>query len=601
MEIPKIVEVKVTDGIPPKLKLMLSSDVPANSFLRIRASGTAMLVNLKIKDVQVPELEMALPVMHRFNRDEMRRDWTWHINSMSLAVVCVDTDLPAGTTIEVVCDVTGGPKISGLSWFMNIGGVSDPRSLEFKSVSEPLEIRFVPGPVHHLETYLKSDGRLIVEQFDCHGNPTHSDGARLIVTADDEQIELEPSPGIGATTVELTKTAAKTTRVQICDTSKRKSESNARPVAMDGTPIYFGEFHWHTDFSGDGQRSLEDALKSARDELGLDFAGPGDHIGINGRYSHSTPSEQMNICQPFDEPGIFCTIPGAELSARYGHTNLHTDSWDLFVELASRFSEELAPAWRNSPNQYPLAALAKLCTPGRAIVIPHHTNMDSSVREGVVREDGRPFWCAMHFSIPSEQIATRLIEIVQTRGCFETEEVDADWGVDAGGFGGSGRTALNRGYRLGFVGGSDNHTGWPTRKGAGYCGLTAIQAPQLNTQTLFNSLYCRQCYATSGARIVADATLNGYPMGSEIQSEPGEPREMKITIKGTTPIVTVQIVHCGYILAELPVGKDSLDFYSEWADERPGRPLQDVYYYVRARQADGHCVWLSPFWIDLPK
>ena len=160
---------------------------------------------------------------------------------------------------------------------------------------------------------------------------------------------------------------------------------------------------------------------------------------------------------------------------------------------------------------------------------------------------------------------------------------------------------MSRGYRLGFVGGSDNHTGWPTRQGAGYCGLTAIQASSLDTQTLFASLYRRRCYATSGARIVADATLKGYQIGSEMQLEPGEPREMRITIKGTAPIVAVQIIHCGYMLAELPVEKDSVDFYAEWSDERPGRPLQDVYYYVRARQTDGHCVWLSPFWIDLPK
>jgi len=54
-------------------------------------------------------------------------------------------------------------------------------------------------------------------------------------------------------------------------------------------------------------------------------------------------------------------------------------------------------------------------------------------------------------------------------------------------------------------------------------------------------------------------------------------------------------------VVEVPAEKGSPDFDSEWADERPGRALEDAYYYVGAREADGHCVWLSPFWIDVPE
>jgi hypothetical protein len=63
----------------------------------------------------------------------------------------------------------------------------------------------------------------------------------------------------------------------------------------------------------------------------------------------------------------------------------------------------------------------------------------------------------------------------------------------------------------------------------------------------------------------------------------------------------VQVIHCGIVLMDFPVDTGSLNFEVAWADERPGRPLEDVYYYVRARQADGHCVWLSPFWVDLKR
>jgi hypothetical protein len=376
-------------------------------------------------------------------------------------------------------------------------------------------------------------------------------------------------------------------------------------LALDETPIFFGEFHWHTDFSGDGQRTMRAALTSARDELGLDFAGPADHMTPDGLYAERLPIEQAKICSGFDAPGRFATIPGAELSARYGHANLYAASFDDFIDIVHRFPEWLLPAWHETPDSYPMDVLSGLCPEGKAMIVPHHTNMTSSVSEGVVRDDGRPFWCAMHWPLPTPLLrqALRLIEVVQNRGAFETEMPDPKWRVHWGQFGGSAQTALMRGHRLGFIGGTDNHTGWPTRLagGAGYGGLTAIQSDRLETAALFDALYRRRCYATSGARIVADATLNGRPIGSELQMEPGEPREFRIRIHGTAPLAAVQIIHLGTVLADLELPSDTLDYDTSWADERPGRPLEDVYYYVRARQTDGHCVWLSPWWIDLPK
>ncbi|MGC9468255.1 MAG: hypothetical protein ACP5HS_06675, partial [Anaerolineae bacterium] len=225
------------------------------------------------------------------------------------------------------------------------------------------------------------------------------------------------------------------------------------------------------------------------------------------------------------------------------------------------------------------------------------------VSEGVVRDDGRPFWCAMHWPLvtPLLRQGLRLVEIVQNRGSFETEEADPVWHVRWGRFGGSVQTALLRGHRVGFIGGTDNHTGWPTRRSGepGYGGLTAVQASNLDTQSLFEALYRRRCYATSGARIVADATLNGCPMGSELRLAPCAPRVFEIQVHGTAPLVAAQVVSMGAVLADLPVDADTWDFEATWQDDRPGRPLEDVSYYVRVRQADGHCAWLSPWWVDM--
>ena len=89
-------------------------------------------------------------------------------------------------------------------------------------------------------------------------------------------------------------------------------------------------------------------------------------------------------------------------------------------------------------------------------------------------------------------------------------------------------------------------------------------------------------------------------MGSELRLQAGAERRLRVRIRGTAPLECVQVIHCGRLLAELPVADGSPDLDAEWTDDRPGRPLQDIHYYVRARQQDGECLWTSPFWIDLP-
>lgn len=597
--------VPVTEGVPSPLQLTLGRRVDAGTLLRLRASGVMMLRGLKVRAVRAPALEVDLAPVHRFSREEMQRDWTWHIRTMSIVVVRAPVDLPSGTALEVHVEPGTGLKIADLAWTLTVGEVDTVRALVFRPVTESLAMRFTSGPASHMEAYLKPDGRLLVQHFDRYGNPTQPDaGDNLVVTVDGGPVtEITTAPAVAATTIEVSSPRKSGLRYRVVDAAGREALSNSAPLAQDGTPIYFGEFHWHTDFSGDGQRSLPAALTSARDDLGLDFAGPADHMAPNGTYAERLPVEQAEMCRRFDQPGHFCTIPGAELSGRYGHANLYTADFDTFLGMTGRFPETLQPIWQEHADRYPLEALSALCAEGRAMIVPHHTNMDSSVSEGVVREDGRPFWCAMYWPPATEvtRRAVRLVEIVQNRGAFETEAPDPAWRVAWGGFGGSAQTALMRGHRLGFIAGTDNHTGWPTRLPgkAGYGGLTAIQAPSLDTASLFAALYARRCYATSGARIVADATLNGAPMGSELVLAPGAPRVFHICIQGTVPLAAVQIVHLGVVLADLPVAPNTLDFETTWADERPGRPLEDAWYYVRARQVDGHCVWLSPFWVDL--
>jgi len=593
------VRIRVTDPIPREIALRVRSEVPADTVLRVKTGGIAMLRAIRIESVRAGNDE-PLEVVGRFDPADMNIDWSWHINAMSMIMIRTRQSLAPGTMLRIAVSETGKPArkskaasepsrvYSGLSWSLIAGRIKQPTDQKIEPVTEPVFLDFVSGDPARIEACLKPDGRVTVCWLDAEGNPVPS-ADKTVKLLEEGSAAIARKPPLQA--------RSGADRVEVRDADGRTARSNARPVALDGTPIWFGEFHWHTEFSGDGQRSLTAAMASACDELSLDFAGPADHMNGTGEYHHNlSPADQARRCQPFEEPGRFAIIAGAELSHHFGHANIYAESFDLLREMTGQFRNTLLPHWAD--GGYPNAALTAACPKGRAMYIPHHTNTTSGP---VVGADGLPLWCAMDWPIPANNDAMRLVEICQVRGVFESEAFDPDWGVVSGGYGGSVQTALTRGYRLGFVAGTDNHSGWPTRGPNGPVAMTAVQSARLDQKSVFDALYRRRCYATTGVRIVADATLNGQPIGTEMTLAPGEPRRFKIAVKGTAPLKAVQIVHCGIVLADLPVDGVSTDFVGEWSDDRPGRPLRDTWYYVRARQTDGHRIWLSPWWIDLAK
>lgn len=589
-----------------ELTFALTREVRAGELLRLRAGGVVAMRALDAVRVLVDGEE--LDVVHRYSREEQKQRWNWYIANLPIVTVRVPRALAAGSTIELAARACpfavrnrgGSPQgplqasnpFAGLVWTYRLlaGTDVDAAPGGWEDVAKALDIQLAAGACDRVEAWLRSDGRLAIQHFDAFTNPVAPDAREA--TVGDRTVPLDDA--VAATAIDLDGDAP--LRVRVRDDRGREALSSPRPEALDGGPIFFGEFHWHCDFSGDGQRPMADALTSARDELCLDFAGPADHLGQGVSYGERSIHDQRAICEAFDAPGRFVTLPTFERSEREGHANVIADSWDILLEVAEGIARERASF---PPDRYPVHELAALCPEGRALLVPHHMNMDSYAREGVMREDGRPYWCRFDWGPRPERKATRLVEIHQQRGCFEDETVDPNWRIDVGGLGSSVRTALARGYRVGFTGGTDNHSGWPARQGAEWCGLTGVAAPALTLKDVFAALHARRCYATTGARIAADMQCNGAPMGSVVMLAPGAPREFRIRIRGTAPLAAVQVIGCGAVLAELPVEGDRLELDTTWADERPGRPLRDCYYYVRARQEDGHCAWLSPVWIEL--
>ena len=112
---------------------------------------------------------------------------------------------------------------------------------------------------------------------------------------------------------------------------------------------------------------------------------------------------------------------------------------------------------------------------------------------------------------------------------------------------------MNKGYRLGFVGGSDTHI---TRPGSiikepgkpfpyKESGLTAVYAKELSREAILDALKHRRCYATTGHRIIVEFSINGHFMGEEFAVCTGDELDIQF---GTFQ----QKCECPYIVYIVP-------------------------------------------------
>lgn len=218
----------------------------------------------------------------------------------------------------------------------------------------------------------------------------------------------------------------------------------------------------------------------------------------------------------------------------------------------------------------------------------------------------------------------RLVEIVSIWGVFEyygnpyscmtSNNLPRFFVVDA----------LERGYTIGIIGGGDTHDCRPgdDRRGVvkrNYpkdgainplselhlpyfvhnplgCGLAAVYAEDTTRESIFDALYRRRAYATVGARIRLEFSINGRLMGEEVTIEDeGERPEIDVRAEGQRAIDRVEIVRNGKVIFKKYGGSPSLSL--RFLDEdRPRR--RSSYYYVRAVQADGGRAWSSPIWVS---
>ena len=429
---------------------------------------------------------------------------------------------------------------------------------------------------------------LSIRDGDCRVRPPGAD------PADDESVavNVEAPHERQARAVDTLRVPSGTgdvVRVEVRDPAwGLQATSNPVETRRSGASTFWGDLHCHiSPFLDEGL--MRELYTFARDVSGLDFCAFTPHEDFPVRLTDAAWRTANDVCAAFHEPGVFVTLIGYEYRNR-------GDWIVLYDEEGQPFLKGMDPV-TNTPDK--LVRFLETEVACKSMLVPHLHYLpafhEPGTKLGVLRVEDldNPF--------------VRNVEIYSQHGSAEA----AGCRRSQSGALAKGRSprmtdaldhALGSGLRFGFTGSSDSHTGSPggskwLRNRVQYPGgLTAVRADALSREAVWDALWNRKCYATTGARILVDFAVNGAPFG-DVLSLPsrGTPREVRARVVGADILASVAIVRDGREVHRHDCEGDAVAV--EWTDESPlDGP---TCYYARALQADGHMAWTSPVWIEV--
>jgi hypothetical protein len=288
----------------------------------------------------------------------------------------------------------------------------------------------------------------------------------------------------------------------------------SNPVWVRESPsyrVFWGETHGHTAFA-EGQGTPEEFFRYGREDSRLDFLTLSEHdIWLDANEWQTL----QRLTRSSTEQGVTAFL-GYEWTAfrdRGGHHNVFFR--DPASELVGvRDADRLEKLYDELRSRY---------DPASVLIIPHaHRAGDWTTNDPELEP---------------------LAEIYSMHGSFE-------W---------FGNKYLQNGYRVGFVGASDDHRAKPGPAPSMFRpalsqigGLAAAIAPNGSPDAIFAALRERSVYATSGQRIILDATLNRARIGSHQRFT--DRRRIRCRVMGTAPIDRIDVIKNG----EVVFGQDYL-------------------------------------------
>jgi hypothetical protein len=466
----------------------------------------------------------------------------------------------------------------------------------FKLLKKLPEIAARPGMANDMWVLLPSQavvGKLLkgrISLVDRNANAVdHAAVFRLFqhTGAADFPLEVAMAPGRGYAEFVLTPQHTGVLRLRV-RSGDFPLEAVSNPVvvtpAEPAEKIYWGDLHSHSHFSWDGVGDRN--FYYARYIASLDFYAMSDHSfaprdGLPRGLNKATWAKYSTLTDSYNDPPHFVTLQGYEdsMEAPYGHRNVYFRG---------------KPGVLAYPGQTALPQLWTLLVKGQALTIPHHSGKMPT---------------GIDFSIHNKDFQ-RNIEIYSGHGLSEDYDPSNPLAFEHILFTSDGKSvkpayrqyaqdAWKMGLKLSTIASSDNHHAHP---GQPQYGLAAVRATALTRGAIFQGLYDRRTYGTTGARIILDLDVNGTPMGQTVRVT-GAP-DITIKIIGTGAIDWVELLRYQEGDRDFRVIRrwqpSGWDFEGAYRDEdfKPG-----AIYYCRVKQKYKirkriAMAWSSPVWTE---
>ena len=340
--------------------------------------------------------------------------------------------------------------------------------------------------------------------------------------------------------------------------------------------VLWADLHGHSGLS-DGTGTPDDYFSYARDVAGLDVAALTDHDHWGMQALARTPELWERIrdaVDAFHRPGEFVTLLGYEWTNWIqGHRHvLYFDGEGEVLSSVDPDYDHPTELWSALEGQ-------------PALTFTHHSA-------------GEPV--PTNWNVPPHPTLEPVAEIVSVHG--SSEAADSPAVVRGAVTGNFVRDALDRGYRLGFIGSGDSHDGHPGLAGlaAPSSGLAAIVSPDLTRDAVYEALRARRVYATNGPRILLHTTLDDRPMGSTLPAPDGgaDEHDLVVLVLAPTPIERLELVRDGVVHSAVTIDDGRLFLRHQ---QRVAALGDSGYLYVRVLLVDGGAAWSSPYFSAPPR
>lgn len=339
----------------------------------------------------------------------------------------------------------------------------------------------------------------------------------------------------------------------------------------EGLQLKFGDIHGQSNLS-DALGEIDQYYHFAKREAKMDFCALTDHDNYPDIATDSEWEWNRTTRNLFNEEENFAVLLAYEWTSNeyhhdFGHKNVY------YPSSKGGLYRSTEPA-----GNTPYTLFASIKKDGGQC-IPHHPAADW----GLVS-------AATDWDYVDDQVQ-RLVEIFSRHADFEkfentskfTKNIKKKQRCCV-------QDALARGIRVGIIAGSDSHQMEHGLEG----GIMAAFVPTLSSENVFDAMYNRFVYGTSGAHILISLKINGQHMGQEIIVQEGEEIKGEISVLAVNDIRKVQLLKNNEILIE----KENCGKEVEMTFEDTNRNATDT-YYLRVEQIDDHCAWSSPIWVDV--